>query len=298
MKRIFQVVAGIALVSLGVVGCLLPFLPGWPFLLAGLTLIAPRFAARLKKKFIRKFFKKEVLRIEDWIPSGVRASVTTRHFGLVLRHTDELKDPRNQETFLSRFSDNYMKAPNRFFYLNQVHEDRIAVIRNQAETQETFTRLEGTDGVITDVRSLGLLVMTADCLGVFFQSGSWIGLAHAGWRGTQKEICRKMLEIIAEKSGKHPAQVRVIFGPCIRACHYEVGSEFKERFSAQAFRERDGKLYFDLPFENKRQLLEAGALEQNILDYEICTVCQKRDFYSYRNEKEAAGRMISMIAYG
>ncbi len=290
-------ISGVALILLGLVGLILPILPGWVFLFTGLTLINPRLAERLKKKVIRKFFKKEVLRIPDWVTSGVHACVTTRHFNLVLHNSDELGDPKNQKDFLHHLSDNHIKLPGHFIYLNQVHGDHIAVIEKESCPKELFTRLEKTDGVATNIHSLGLVVMTADCLGIFFQAGNWVGLAHAGWRGTQINICQKMIGLLCAKSGKAPKDIKVIFGPCIRACHYEVGSEFKEYFGAAAFQERDGKLYFNLPFENKRQLLEAGMPEQNILDYEICTVCQTKDFYSYRTEKEAAGRMISMIAH-
>ena len=74
-----------------------------------------------------------------------------------------------------------------------------------------------------------------------------------------------------------------------------MGLEFKGYFDKKSLRERGRKLFFDLVGENKRQLLESGVTDKNILDVETCTVCENKDFYSYRIEKEAAGRMVSFI---
>ena len=112
-------------------------------------------------------------------------------------------------------------------------------------------------------------------------------------------MAQKVLKLLLEKSGKEPGQARVMFGPSIRACHYEVGPEFKGHFPASSLRYvgngRDRSLRFDLPKENRRQLIEAGVPAGNITDFGICTVAENRDFYSFRKEKDSAGRIISFI---
>jgi len=231
---------------------------------------------------------KEVLRLGD-----EDAFVTTRHFSFFLKNAEELGDPENQKKFLKSLVDNPMKVPRRFVYLNQVHGGQVATLD---AASEHFTRLTETDAVVTDLKDLGLIVMTADCLSVFFFAGDWVGLAHAGWRGTRDRISAKTLQTIAARSGLKPENVKIIFGPCIRACHYEVGEEFRGFFGSDAVQECEGRLVFDLALENKKQLLKAGASERSISDSGICTVCQNRDFYSYRLEKESAGRMISWVA--
>ena len=233
---------------------------------------------------------KKVLRLGD-----ENAFVTTRHFGLDLHKTDELGVPANRKRFLSSLFESGLRAPSRFVYLNQVHGACVAVVE-KVDSLELFTFLPETDAVITNVRDLGLLVMTADCLSVFFLAGDWVGLAHAGWRGTKDKISPKTLHAIALKSGRKPEAVKIIFGPSIRVCHYEVGEEFKDYFSSETVRGRKGQLTFDLLLENKKQLLEAGVFERHISDCGVCTVCHNRDFYSYRLEKESAGRMISIIS--
>ena len=102
--------------------------------------------------------------------------------------------------------------------------------------------------------------------------------------------------MILEKSSCAPADVRILFGASIRKDRYEVGGEFQDYFKAPSLQKKNGKFYFDLAGENKKQLLNGGALEKNILDFEFCTVGENEDFYSFRKEKESAGRMVSFIA--
>lgn len=42
-------------------------------------------------------------------------------------------------------------------------------------------------------------------------------------------------------------------------------------------------------------LEEAGVLPQNIIDSNICTVCNKEHMHSYRANKENAGRNTAII---
>lgn len=224
----------------------------------------------------------KVLRLDE------NAFVTTRHFDLFLKKSEELADPDHQKKFLT----NLGGGPRSFVYLDQVHGSRVAVVDT---AREPFTRLAETDAVITNLKDLGLIVMTADCLSIFFDAGDWVGLAHAGWRGTRAGIGRKTFEALVQHSGRDPKDVKIHFGPCIRDCHYEVGPEFKTYFPSRSLQEHKGKLFFDLPLENKRQLMEAGAFETRIDDTQVCTARDNKDFYSYRLEGASAGRMLSII---
>ena len=253
----------------------------------GLSCIAPEFAARLKRRILRKFFKKEIVRLDEWDKWNVRAGFTTRHFPVVLHKTDDLLNEDTQQRFRHTISAGAgFSAPTRYVFLNQVHGDNVQVLEggqgNSAPGE--FFHLMNTDGVITNIKGLTLLVFTADCLPIFLCAPPWIGLAHAGRRGTEKEIARRAFEAIREKSGCPASGIRVIFGPRISKNCYEVGEESGK------------KIYFDLAGENKKQLLAAGASAGRITDLDICTVLENGDFYSFRKEKEAAGRMISFIS--
>lgn len=291
MKRFFLAVLGSIFVLIGIVGLVMPFLPGWLFIFLGLSMLAPGAAHKIKNQIYRKFFRKPILYWGEWKKYPVQAGFTTRHLPLFLRKTDELSDPLNQAKLKACFP-----SHERFVFLNQVHEGHIAILEEGSFKPESeFHCLPAADGVITNIKNLTLLVMSADCLPVFFHAGDWVGVVHAGWRGTQKKIAQKAFAFILQKSKLKPSEVHVAFGPCIRKASYEVGEEFKRHFPKRLIHTKHGKLYFDLAGENRHQLTEAGVFPKNIVDHEICTFRENEHFYSFRKEKESAGRLLSFI---
>ena len=254
-----------------------------------------------RRQFRASCFRPAV-RLEHWDAYGLRAGFTTRHFPLYLKTSGELDLLYNQESFTKHFpvSAGLGGGLDRFVVLDQIHEVRVAVVQDDsAFGPKKFLHIPKTDGVLTPLENITLLVMTADCLPIFLhaagENGSWIGLVHAGWRGTQKQVADKAFHMIADKAQCRPQDIHIAFGPCISQDRYEVGNEFKDFFPSSALRRADRKLYFDLAGENRRQLLKAGAQRSKIWDPAICTVGQNRDFYSFRFEQHKAGRMASFI---
>jgi copper oxidase (laccase) domain-containing protein len=93
--------------------------------------------------------------------------------------------------------------------------------------------------------------------------------------------------MMAEKFGSRPADLHAAIGPSIGACCYEVGPEVAEQFGKQ------GRIHIDLPDELVKQLQNAGLSPEQIYRGDFCTRCQPDQFWSYRREGEAAGRMWS-----
>jgi copper oxidase (laccase) domain-containing protein len=54
-------------------------------------------------------------------------------------------------------------------------------------------------------------------------------------------------------------------------------------------------LHLDLPEANRRQLMEAGVLPENIWVSELCTSCRTDLLFSHRREKGITGRMMGAI---
>ncbi|MBI3315482.1 MAG: peptidoglycan editing factor PgeF [Candidatus Omnitrophica bacterium] len=294
MKKVFLFFIGVVFMVAGAAGLFLPVVPGWALIFVGLSFISPELADRLKRRFLRKLFKHEIVRLHEWEKFSVATGFTTRHFPLFLKKTDDLLNGENQKKFAS------LLGGQSFALLNQVHGDRIAVLDDApAFGRKGFFHFEGSDGAVTNVRGLTLLVLTADCLSIFFRAGDWIGLAHAGWRGTQRRIAAKVYRLIREKAACRDSDIFMILGPRIGPDHYEVGQEFEKIFnrhgSRSALRRKNGKLTLDLAKENRCQLLEAGALNKHISDLGICTVSENSDFYSFRRERTQAGRVVSFI---
>lgn len=184
-------------------------------------------------------------------------------------------------------------AVSQIFPIRQVHGSRILFARKSAR-QEGQTVPEA-DGVVTDEYDLPLAVRTADCLPVFFYDAKQdcIGLVHAGWRSSRENISARAVEAMRRQWGSHPRDIKAALGPCIHACCYKVGEEFREYFPKETTQKGES-WYLDLPRVNRNQLIEAGVREENIWDHSPCTCCDK-NYFSFRREGESAGRMLSLM---
>lgn len=183
--------------------------------------------------------------------------------------------------------------------LRQVHGNRIYFATKKEKGSGALayaSAIPGYDGLVTKAKRLPLAVFTADCLSIFLldTKNMAAALLHSGWRGTKDAIVLTALDMLKDKFSSQPKDVLCGFGPSIRSCCYEVGREFRDYFSRGLVR-RKGKFFFDLVGANLRQLSYAGISKKNITDSKICTSCQNKDFFSYRKEGPAAGRMMSVI---
>lgn len=208
----------------------------------------------------------------------------------------ETKDAENnRKDFLGKLGIDYREL----VCARQIHGDCVKFINELDKGSGAVLEadsIDGTDALITDKRNLPLAVFTADCLSVFLfdSKNRVIGLIHAGWRGSQKNITAKVVELMREKFGTQGAHLCAGFGPAIRSCCYEVGRDFKEYF-AQGVTERNNRHYLDLAQVNRKQLLDLGVEEKKIFDSKICTSCQSDEFFSYRKEGPTCGRIMSVI---
>ncbi|MBI4335265.1 MAG: peptidoglycan editing factor PgeF, partial [Candidatus Omnitrophica bacterium] len=175
---------------------------------------------------------------------------------------------------------------------NQVHGSRIAKVDKFDKANE----IQNCDGAYTTDAQTPIAVFTADCLSLFFYepNKNVAGIVHAGWRGSFERIAAKMVRTLAKDCEANPKEMVVAFGPSIRECCYQVGEELAEYFP-NSVDKRKGAFYLDLFRENKSQLLSEGVKEKNIFDSGICTSCENKNFFSYRLEKEKAGRMMSVV---
>lgn len=173
-------------------------------------------------------------------------------------------------------------------YVNEVNKGSGALAYD--------TSIPDTDGFITDTRNLPLAIFTADCLSIFLfdPHKPAVGLIHAGWRSSKETIVPNALSLMQSKFNTDPAELFAGFGPCIRDCCYEVSAEFKDYFSTD-LTQTSGRTYLDLSQVNKKQLIDSGVKKDKIFDSGLCTSCENKDFFSYRREKDASGRMISVI---
>ena len=184
----------------------------------------------------------------------------------------------------------------------QVHSPDIVIANAPHPQSESRSELKA-DGIITDNPNVTLFMRFADCTPVMLydKRKKVIGLVHAGWQGTVKQIAGQAVKTMQAVYGSQPGDIVAAIGPSIGPDHYEVGSNVLEQimysFGGDAdrmIRNRDGKTYFNLWEANKFTLEKCGVAEVEVSN--ICTACHPEDWYSHREQKGATGRFGVIIA--
>jgi YfiH family protein len=148
--------------------------------------------------------------------------------------------------------------------------------------------VKGVDAIVTDRLGVALFAVFADCypLIVHDPTNRALGLAHAGWRGTEAGIARKVVAMLEREYGSVAAQLSVGIGPGICGDCYEVGPEFAGRFSPEVLRPGDGdRLLLDLVEANRRQFQEAGVRPSRIWAHGQCTL-ESDQLFSHRRRPD------------
>ncbi|MBV9442604.1 MAG: peptidoglycan editing factor PgeF [Acidobacteriaceae bacterium] len=178
--------------------------------------------------------------------------------------------------------------------LKQIHSNFVLNASGLAD------RAEQGDALVTDEIGTSIGVRTADCVPIVMIDAAFraVAVVHAGWRGTAAEIAKGAVERMTSDFGTRSRDLHVAIGPCIRECCYEVGPDVFAHFSRWGQEAPPGSRnpHLNLPEVNIRQLLEAGVPENLIFDSGLCTACQTGQFFSFRREREHAGRMIASVA--
>ncbi|MGB0467579.1 MAG: peptidoglycan editing factor PgeF [Pontibacterium sp.] len=234
----------------------------------------------------------------DWpAPANVHALVTTRQGGVSEAPYESLNLGDHVGDEVTRVQENRLRLKQQLGlsqpaqWLSQVH-GTVCV-----EAQPNKRVLEA-DACWSDQPGQACVVMTADCLPVFFtdRQGSKVAVAHAGWRGLADGVLEKTLQQFSD-----PSQVLCWLGPAIGPQAFEVGGEVRSRFcdllpeSAQAFILADAeqdKWLADIYQLATLRLRAAGVA--NITGGAYCTYRQYELFFSYRREA-VTGRMASVI---
>lgn len=188
---------------------------------------------------------------------------------------------------------------------HQTHTDKIEKVENCND------QYEEVDGLITNKKDIILCTTSADCTSLLFYDDNKkvVSDIHSGWKGTLQKIGKKAVEKMIAEYGCNPNDIICCICPHIRKCHFEVEKDvmqmFKKEFEytgsideiIETGRKADGvqKYNIDTTLINKIILKEVGLQEENIIDSNICTVCNSDLFHSYRIDKEKSGRNGAFI---
>ena len=163
-----------------------------------------------------------------------------------------------------------------------------------------------TDGFYTNEDGILLTLCYADCVPIFFLAPEkkMIGIAHAGWKGTVKQIAARMIKVWGQE-GIKPKDIFIVIGPSICEKCYIVDNRVVDLVQ-NILEDVDEKPYnlitagqysLNLQKANKLLLEKAGVPPHNILLTGYCSSCDDGHFFSHRRDKGQAGRMASFIGW-
>ncbi len=187
----------------------------------------------------------------------------------------------------------------------QKHTARIEVVTARPEGFSSACDGEPVDALMTNVPGVILTGFYADCQLLLFydhKTGA-IAVAHAGWRGVQKEIARKTIEKMGAVYGTRPRDLACAVGPSICRNCFETDDDvfnaltevYGEKISDFIYRQ-DEKWHIDLKNITYSCLISAGILPYNIDISTLCPCCgDKSLWWSHRRQGEARGVHAGMI---
>lgn len=183
-------------------------------------------------------------------------------------------------------------------FMKQVHGNDFDEIDH--ETQNLVS--QNVDALITQDAGVFVGVKSADCLPVmlFDPRHKTVAAVHAGWRGTEKQIVKRVLNRFFELGSK-PEDIHAILCPAIGKCCYNVTESrdgrieaFEKLFGSSGISERNGKKFLDIRGANKKMLQDLKIPQGQIVDINECTSCGVMHLPSYYKDKTEQ-RFISII---
>jgi polyphenol oxidase len=214
------------------------------------------------------------LAAERWIVHGFS---TTQMGSMGMTHASNSEEVAENRRGFAR---SLGVKPEAITVLGAVHGADVVRVDRPAQL------LKEVDGAVTDQPGIALFATFADCfpLIAYDPEHRAIGLAHAGWRGTQAGIAGRLVQALRREYGSNPRDLRVGIGPGICGDCYEVGPEFASRFPAEVLKEGEGdRLLLDLAEANRLQFQEAGVKVGRIRALEFCTLESDRLFSHRRS---------------
>ncbi len=176
----------------------------------------------------------------------------------------------------------------------------VNLSNSDEEPELSGRRFLSTDGLLTNKSNITLMTTNADCnlILLYDTDKKIIGNIHAGWRSTFSRIASNAISKMEQNFNSNPENIICCFCPSIRKCHFEVDEdvaklcyenfsymkEFSQIMSKGNIKDGKQKYYIDTTLINKILLQEKGIPFTNIVDCNICSVCNANKVHSRRAE--------------
>ncbi len=200
---------------------------------------------------------------------------------------DKKETEENRRAFLTELGVN----PDSLAWQKQIHGDVIRIVESPGFQGES-------DALVTSRKGIALGVFSADCTAIFLydKSNGVIAAVHSGWRGTEKKILPKTLNLLSEKFSSKPENSYAFIAPSISQKNYEVGGEVAMRFPEKyLIAKEDGKFLLDVAKVNYDFLIEFGMPPENIEQSPLCSF-ENEYLHSYRRDGAESGRALGVIS--
>ncbi len=220
---------------------------------------------------------------------GVKYFFSDKTDGNLAYHVGDIKE--NVDKNRQKLALKYDYKDENLCYMNQIHSANVVVVDENSPKY-----IDNCDALITKTKNLPLMVMVADCIPIlmFDEVKGVIAAIHAGRNSTFLKISeitsKKMIEDFSCKT----ENIKVIMGPSIQKCCYEVNDELKNIVEKSFGKEFVIGNNIDLQGINKKLLKNLRI--KNIEISSICTKCSNKPFFSYRKEKKT-GRFAGVITF-
>lgn len=202
---------------------------------------------------------------------------------------------------ISVISKKFKINKNRIVQSHQTHSNNIKEYNEKTEIEQNV--LNDYDGYVCNKKDIATIITFADCIPVFIYDpkNNVYANIHSGWRGVVNQISIKAIQTLVRKYNSSLSSLICCIGPNIRRECFLVNEDlvqiYNENFkdyikSYPIIEETDlhndkGKQYkIDNNLLLELLLKENGVLDKNIINSEICTVCNSNDFHSRRAEGE------------
>lgn len=224
-------------------------------------------------------------------------------------------DFKTRDKYKNNFKDNYINYKKFFecFGLDYKlcvkplyeHSNNSKIVSNKHMKDEPdffVDEYENTDALITDKDNIILTSTSADCniVLIYDVKNKVIANVHSGWLGTLNSITKNTILNMIDNYNSDTSNLIVAFMPSIRMCHFEVDEDvylkFYNKYKKEEYYNKKGnKWHIDLVKIIKDELLDIGVDSNNILDCNMCTVCNGDTMHSYRVEKDNFGLNMGFI---
>jgi len=162
----------------------------------------------------------------------------------------------------------------------QVHGAGVRVVRGLSK--KTSRGLDDTDGLVTSVPGIALVMMGADCLPVLLAGEGVVGAAHVGRGGLVKGVLAELVRVMTAEGA---TGLTAVVGPGICGACYEVppslAGEVEKAVPGTRCTTRTGTTGIDLTAGALSQLAALGVPATTVGG---CTLEQPDRFYSYRRD--------------